>query len=66
MNALIEKYKAQYGDGEITFEGNALSIPLWLVRLFIERSGLRSRKNRHVKKRLRREVLKAIQRGAEM
>jgi hypothetical protein len=61
-----ERYKSLYGEANgnegitITQEGRAI-VPAWLALLLVHNSGLRSGKKRLVKKRLKREVMKAIQ-----
>lgn len=64
MNKKIEYYKKLYGDGEVKLLPNhRMEVPTWLVALLINKSGLKSRKKRLLKKRLKREIHKAIERG---
>ncbi len=65
MDTTIKKYKALYGGGEIEYDGGALSFPHWAVRLFMDMSGVRSKKRRIQKKVLRRMVSAAIVAGAK-
>jgi hypothetical protein len=60
------RYKTLYGNpndnGDITItQEGKVTLPAWLALLLIHNSGLRSSKKRLVKKRLKREVMKAIQ-----
>lgn len=63
----FEWYKEKYGDGVVEFtSNNTLSIPGWLVRYLLDMTGLKSKKTRIQKKVLKREVMRALHRGAEI
>lgn len=63
----IEWYKETYGGGEVEVTGsNILTIPGWLVRYLLDMPGLKSKKTRIQKKVLKREVMRALHRGAEI
>lgn len=61
----VERYKKMYSSENesdvLVFDKNGkLAIPTWLLVLLLHDSGLKSRKKRLVKKRVKREVMKII------
>ena len=60
----IQRYKKLYpaenGIENLTLIDGHVKIPHWLICLIIHTTGLKSRKKRLVKKRLKREVTKLI------
>lgn len=59
----INDYKKICGDkpGRFHIKQCNFNIPLWVEKVFLK--GLRSKKFRHIKKRMKKEVHKAIERG---
>lgn len=63
----FEWYKDRYGDGQIEVtSSNTIDIPKWLVHYILDSVGLKSKKTRIQKKVLKREVMRALHRGAEI
>ena len=63
----IENYKQRYGHGdirdEIQYKEGKFSLPLWLCIFILHKTGLKSRKKRHMKKRVKREFNRLILSG---
>lgn len=62
----ISKYKQMYpskdGKDELVIEASGkVHMPIWLIRLLIDTSGLKSKKKRIVKKVLKRNLIKLIE-----
>lgn len=61
----VERYKKMYpaidGVSELVLKENgSVDLPIWLIRYFLHSSGLKSRKKRLVKKRIKRELTKLL------
>lgn len=66
----IERYKqmhpAKDGINELVVESSGkVHMPIWLVRLLIDASGLKSKKQRIIKKVLKRQLQKLLENYAE-
>lgn len=62
----INKYKEMYpaidGNNELVIEASGkVHIPIWLTKLLIDTSGLKSKKKRIIKKVLKRNLIKLIE-----
>lgn len=62
----VVRYKKLYPavdgvENMVLNEDGKVDLPIWLTMLLIHNSGLKSRKKRIVKKRLKREVTKLLQ-----
>lgn len=63
---MIDRYKKIYGDEKVEILDNGrMTVPGWLFWALVHKSGLKSRKNRLLKKRVKQELHKAILRGIE-
>jgi hypothetical protein len=66
----VDRYKKMFAvsgeneNMEVSADGK-VHVPVWLMMLVLHSSGLRSKKKRLVKKRLKREVTKLIQNYVE-
>lgn len=59
-----EKFKAQYGGGELVVHPNGgIELPMWLAAMLLHLSGIRSKKRRIQKKVINREVSRLIARA---
>ena len=62
MEDHIEAFKQKHGDGELKVESNGrVEVPVWLMKMVVHLSGIRSRKRRVLKKVVKREVGQLIQ-----
>jgi len=66
----VDRYKKMFHKSDepenmqVSSDG-IVHVPIWLMMLVLHSSGLRSKKKRLVKKRLKREVMKLIQNYVE-
>ena len=61
----VQRYKKMYppvdGVEELVLKPNgSVDLPIWLIRYFLHSTGLKSRKKRLVKKRIKRELIKLL------
>lgn len=65
----VQRYKTLYpaedGIENLAIVNGKVEIPKWLVHLLLHTSGLKSRKKRLIKKRLKREIIKILENYVE-
>ena len=60
----IEWYKETYKNREEVYsDGRMLVLPIWLVALLLDKSGVQSKRKRQRKKAVKKELIKAIKLG---
>lgn len=66
----VEKYKQLYPsenglDDLILHQSGKVTVPNWLIRLLLDESGLKSKRKRIIKKVLKRQLQKLLQKHSE-